>query len=244
MNDIAVFMNAVTAMEDLCFIDQGADLRSQPPRTWSLPQYDLSIDVWTAEARYAVWALQLTVLVSYHVGYWPVIGKIILHDIPEGRWNFQHRLESKLSTSIGNVGDLSLNSSAAIYANTTTDLEFSLAAGQLRVIPRYHGALMTTYHVFSRVLAVMGVGADSGPEEPCNSISGVGGFDITPEFDERGQSRLKYRQLIKAMRILSRWMVGQQRFYEVDFELQRDGVKIAQGRIQNNPLAMPSLAIE
>ena len=242
MNDIAVFMNAVIAMEDLCFIDQGADLRSRPPRAWSLPQYDLSIDIWTAEARYAVWALQLTVAVSHSVGYWPVIGKIFLHGVPEGRWNFQYRRESKRSTIIGNVGDLSLNSSAANSPNTTTDLEVSLTAGQLRVIPRYNGASMTTYHVFSKVLAVMGVGADTGPEEPCNSLSGVGGFAITPEVDDQGQSRLKYRQLIKAMRILSRWMVAQERFGEIDFELQKDGVKIAQGRIQNIP--SPSLAIE
>lgn len=239
MNDIAVFMNAVTAMEDLCFIDQGADLRSRPPRSWSLPQYDLSIDIWTAEARYAVWALQLTVVVSNGVGYWPIIGKIYLHGVPEGRWNFQYRRESKRSTNIRN---LSLNSPAADFTNTTTDLEVSLTAGQLRVIPRYNGAPMTVYDVFIKVLAVMGVGADNGPEEPCNSLSGVAGFEITPELDDRGQSRLKYRQVIKAMRILSRWMDGQERFGEVDFELQKDGVKIAQGRIQKNP--SPSLAIE
>lgn len=79
----------------------------------------------------------------------------------------------------------------------------------------------------------MGVGADNGPEEPCSSISIVNGFSITPEVDDRGQSLLKYRQLIKAMRILWRWMVGRERFGEIDFELQRHGAKIAQGRIQN-----------
>lgn len=142
MNDIAVFMNAVTAMEDLCFMDQGADLRNHPPRTWSLPQYDLSIDVWTRQVRYAVWALQIIVTVSSRVGYWPVIGRLLLHDIPEGRWNFQYR------------GDLSLNSSATNIPNTTTDPELSLTAGQLRVIPRYNGAPMSTYDVVSRILAV------------------------------------------------------------------------------------------
>ena len=235
MNDIALFMNAITAMEDLCFINQRADLRSHPPRAWSLPQYDLSIDIWTAEARYAVWALQLTVVVSHNVGYWPTIGKIMLHGVPEGQWNFQYRQESKSSTVIGDVGDLSLTSSAANFPNTTTDLKVSLTAGQLRVIPSYNGASMSTYDVFSKLLAIMGVGADNGPEELCSSFSGVRGFGITPEFDDGGQSRLKYRQLIKAMRILWRWMVGQERFGEVDFELQRDGVKIAQGRIQNFP---------
>lgn len=79
----------------------------------------------------------------------------------------------------------------------------------------------------------MGVGADIGPEEPCSSVSIANGFDITPELDDRGQSLLKYRQLIKAMRILWRWMVGQERFGEIDFVLRRHGVKIAQGRIQN-----------
>lgn len=232
MNDIAVYMNAVTAMEDLCFMDQGADLRTRPPRTWSLPQYDLSIDVWTAEARYAVWALQLTVAVSYHVGYWPILGRILLHEVPEGRWNFQYREESKSSTITGNLGDLSLNSVANI-SNTATDLKVSLTAGQLRVIPRYNGASMSTYDVFTRLLGAMGIGAAAGPEETCNNIAGLGGFDITPELDGEGQSLLKFRQLIKAMRLLARWLVAQQRFGEVDFELQRDRAKIAQGRIQN-----------
>lgn len=40
-------------MEDLFFIDQGADLREQPPRAWSLPQYELTLDVWTEQVRYA-----------------------------------------------------------------------------------------------------------------------------------------------------------------------------------------------
>ena len=233
MNDIAIFMNAVTAMEDLCFMDQGADLRNQPPRTWSLPRYDLSIDVWTAQARYAVWALQITVTVSNRIGFWPIIGRFLLHDIPEGRWNFQYRGMSKSSEVDGKQGDLSLNSSAAKFSDTTTDLEASLSAGQLRVIPTFNGTPMSTYDVVSRVLAVMGVGADSGPEELCSSISIVNGFNIAPELDDRGQSLLKYRQLIKAMRILWRWMVGRERFGEIDFELQRHGSKIAQGRIQN-----------
>lgn len=233
MNNIAVFMNAVTAMEDLCFMDQGADLHGQHPRAWSLPQYDLSIDVWTGQARYAVWALQIMVNVSHHVGYWPVVGRFLLHEVPEGRWNFQYRRIFKSSTMDRKKGDRSMSSSAANSPNTTTDLDASLGAGQLRVIPRYNGAPMSTYDVVSRVLAVMGVGADSGPEAPCSGISIVNGFNITPELDNLGQSQLKYRQLIKAMRILWRWMVEGERFGEVDFELQRHGAKIAQGRIQN-----------
>lgn len=204
MNEIAVCMNAVAAMEDLCFMDQGAVL-DQPPRAWSLPQYDLLLDTLTGQVRFAVWALQLTVAVSYQVGYWPIIGKIFLHDMPEGRVNFQYRVLTNSSTFTGNVGDLPLNSSGSGFPTTTTTLGVALTAGQLRVTPSYSGASMSAHDVFSRVLAVMVVGAETGPESPCNGIvgraGGIAGIDITPERDEQGHSLLKYRQLIKAMRI-------------------------------------------
>lgn len=175
--------------------------------------------------------------VSYQVGYWPIIGKIFLHDMPEGRVNFQYRVLTNSSTFTGNVGDLPLNSSGSGFPTTTTTLGVALTAGQLRVTPSYSGASMSAHDVFSRVLAVMVVGAETGPESPCNGIvgraGGIAGIDITPERDEQGHSLLKYRQLIKAMRIVSHWMVAKKRFGEVDFELKRDGVKIAQGRLQN-----------
>lgn len=210
-------------------MDQGAALRDQPPRAWSLPQYDLLLDMSSGEVRFAVWALQLTVAVSYQLGYWPIKGKIFLHDVPEGWVNFQYRHESKVA---GSLGALLLNSSALNFPNITTDLGDSLTAGQLRVTPSYSGASMSAYDVFSVVLTVMVVGAETGPESPCNDIP-YAGVVITPERDEQGQSLLKYRQLIKAMRIVSHWMVAKKRFGEVDFTLERDGVKIAQGRIQN-----------
>ena len=233
MNDIAVYMNAVAAIEELCFMDQDEDLRDEPPRAWSLPKYDLSFDIWTREVRFAVWALPLTVGASRHVGYWPISDIIRLRGAYEGRVNIQYRRLSNSSTITGNPGDQSLNSSAANVPTKTNELDVALAAGQLRVIPRYNGAPMSTHDVFTRALNAMVQGAENGPNAPCNGIPGVRGFDITPERDEQGQSLLKYRQVIKAMRILTRWMVAMERFGEIDFVLEGNGVIIARGRIQN-----------
>lgn len=38
MDEIGVFMNAVFVMEDLCFMDQGAQIMETK---WSLPNYDI-----------------------------------------------------------------------------------------------------------------------------------------------------------------------------------------------------------
>lgn len=236
MNDTAFFMNAVAAMEDLCFMNQYADLRQSPPRSWSLPQYDLLLDIWTSEVCYAVWALQLTVIVSHRLGYWSVIGTIMLHNIPEGRVRFQYRPPSDdNSTFVGNIENSTSNPSIADFPNNnTTDLAVPLTAGeQVRVIPRYNGASISTYDVFSRALGAMVLTAAKGPDTPCNGIQGIPGLTVRPKRDDRGQSSLTYGHVAKGMSLLMRWMVAKKKFKEIEFELQSGGVKVGQGRIQN-----------
>lgn len=61
------------------------------------------------------------------------------------------------------------------------DLGVSLEAGQLGETPRFSGASVSSYDVFSGALASMVIGAKTGLDAPCNGIQDIRGFDIAPE---------------------------------------------------------------
>ena len=107
-----------------------------------------------------------------------------------------------------------------------------LSRPQLQVVPTYNGGPMTSETVFVAALGAMVAGAEHGPGEPCPRITGDT-LKIVPIFDAGGQSVMKYRSLIRAMRILTRWMAANQRFGEIDFEVKRDGAIIGTGRLKN-----------
>ena len=236
MDEVAIYMNAVIAMEELCFMDQEADFRDPPTHWWSLPQYHILLYMENvSEVRFAVWGLFLTVLASRQLAFWPMHAVIRIFDRPtDGLIVFNHRLLDN-STVIEIPGNLSFTGSAANPPDNTTDLGISLEAHhQTRVIPTYRGAKMSSFEVFRWALEAMVVAAEQGPNVRCNGLRVDSGIIIRSEYDGRGQSLLWYRHVIKAMKILTRWMVDNDRFAEMDFELQRDGVTIAQGRIQSS----------
>lgn len=102
---------------------------------------------------------------------------------------------------------------------------------QLRVSPMYNGLPMTAKDIFTIALSVMVLGAEQGPKTACVRIRGDA-FDMVPIFDSHGQSLLKYHSLIRAMRLLTRWMAAMNRFGEIDIELIRDEVTIGVGRLK------------
>ena len=120
---------------------------------------------------------------------------------------------------------------STIADNNSNSEITTLHSPQLQVVPTYNGLPMTSNYVFAIALAVMVLGAEKGPQQACTGIRDDS-FDMIPIFDMQRQSLLKYHSLIKAMRVLTRWMVANNRFGEVDVELWRDGVVIGIGRLK------------
>lgn len=265
LDEIAIYQNAVAAMEDLAFMDQSAELPSTPVHFWSLPQYDVSIDIVSTCVKWAVYGLQMTVnlISSALVAYHPCFGRFFWHNNYEGRANFMRR--NTLPTyplgahqaSVSGASGLNglFNKSLADGAGAVEGLDAmlltpdpdistvtnsnnsnlgamkSLHAPQLEVIPTYNGRSMTARDIFAIALSTIVLGAEEGPETSCSGIQDDA-LDIIPIFDTQGQSLLKYRSLVKAMRLLTNWMAAKNRFGEIDIELTRDGVVIAIGRLK------------
>lgn len=170
---------------------------------------------------------------------------------PEGVVEFGHRVyESYSSAAVGFGGPK--NTSVSVVPNEIDDdggeavliftddtdqntpestTNSTGSAPQLEVIPTYNGQPMSVEDVLGIALAIIVFGAEKGPAEPVSRIT-TAMFDMIPMFDLQGQTSLKYRALVKTMRVLTRWMVAKKRFEEVDIELRRDGVVIGIGRLK------------
>lgn len=111
---------------------------------------------------------------------------------------------------------------------------------QLQVVPTYHGLPMTAKEIFTIALSTMVLGAEERPASACGGIQG-NAFDMIPIFDSHGGSLLKYHSLIRAMRVLTRWMAARNRFGEIDIELLRDGVVIGVGRLKKYTVGLAGL---
>ena len=247
-------------MEDLAFMDQSAELPSTPMSSWSLSQYDVSVDIVSTSVKWAVYGLQMTerMISSAPVAFQPCIGKFFWQRQYEGRVRFQRRdtiptafLRAR-GTGMENSSDWngSVNRSLAEGAggaeallwtadpDDSTILSHGSIGGilppntpQLRVAPTYNGLPMTAKDIFTIALSAMVLGAEQGPKTACARITGDA-LDMIPIFDSHGQSLLKYHSLIRAMRLLTRWMAAMNRFGEIDIELIRDEVTIGLGRLK------------
>ncbi|MCJ1455180.1 hypothetical protein MMC28_005534 [Mycoblastus sanguinarius] len=219
-------MNAVACMEDMCL--QGG--QAYIVRTWVLPQYEVKVHIaTTGNALYAAWGLQKTVAASIEGGFWPIVGRYFWRGQSKGHVDIGYRSISDNITEV-NQGDINL-----VYPdlsiNATGGIGTTLEAPQLEIVPHYRGLPMTARQVFGTALGVMVAGAEGGPENPCPGFANAE-FEVEPELDAQGQPLLEYRQLIKAMKILTRWMVAKRYYAEIDIKLRRDGLEIAQARLK------------
>ena len=242
-------------MEDLAFMDQEAILPPRPIRSWALSQYDARIYIRTTRVRWAEYGLltAVSVIGDARIYFRPCLIYFFWQDQEEGVLKFSRRDEpftadvathpTPLPNAIGNA----VNDTAAdplntlLYtsdpdpttpaSNTSHDSSNLLSRARLQVIPSYNGSPMPSRNVFIASLSVMVLGAERGPDEPCPRISG-NSWEITPIWDAEGKSLLKFRSLIRAMRLLTRWMAANRRFAEVDIELKRDGVVIGHGQLR------------
>ena len=251
MSEIAVYMTAVTALEDLCFRDQSAivpgypDVPFQSPSKWSLPQYNVYLEVSSEQVRYAIWGIQLTTGAIRKGGFWPVIGRFFWDGQFAGRAdiaNQHYPLPPEESGILGNEkqGNATNHSevqlkapikSSDIFLNSTTAM-YILDAARLTIVPTYRGDPLSPRAVFGTAINVMVQGAENGPETYCIR-SQQAEVEIIGGNDASGEPLLKYKSVIRAMSMLTSWMVAMNRFGEIDVDIRRNAILIGRVRIKN-----------
>ena len=110
--------------------------------------------------------------------------------------------------------------------------EDAISTPQLKVILTYNVATIAVKDVFAIALDVMVLGAEKGPSE-CVSRITTATFDMLLIYSAHGQTELRYKALVKMIRVLIRQILAIKRLAEVDVEMRRDGVVVALGRLKN-----------
>lgn len=248
-------MNTIAALEDLCFRDQGASMPAYPLASWTLPQYNVYIDVTSQQVRYAIWGLQLTASVVRKEGFWPIIARYFWQGDFAGRVDIGNKNRpypptddsplaklSQGSVSSANT-DIETNTttnvtSSQVFVNTTAGIDL-LGAARLTIVPNYNGASISPRAVFGTAINVMVLGAENGPNTYCLQLLRPE-VEIRSEYDAQGQPLLKYKHAIRAMAILTEWMVMRNEFGEIDVDILRGGVLIGKARIKKRVRASES----
>ena len=249
MNEIEVYMTAITALEDLCFRDQSATIPGYPhvpfrsPSQWSLPQYRIYLEASSRQVRYAIWGIQLTAGGVRRGGFWPVIGRFFWEERFAGRVDFANKRHplppgDHVHLPPGNESELIRKSNAKATSirsssdlrNATTPVDVS-DTGRLTIEPTFNGVPLSPRNVFGAAIDVMVFGAEYGPDTYCLRLQRAE-VDIIGESDASGSALMKYKHLIRAMSILTSWMVRMDRFGEIDVRILRDGFLIGTVRIK------------
>ena len=249
MSEIAIYMTAVTVLEDLCFRDQSAPIPGDPripfrsPATWSLPQYHVYLEISSQQVRYAIWGLQLTAGDIRKGGFWPVIARYFWRDQFVGRLDFANQgyplppldqdiiAEGKPDITTNNgVSQSAATDGSGISLNATAAVDF-VDGARLTIIPTYRGVPLSPRAVFGAAINAMVLGAEDGPETYCSALSRAE-IEIIGKENAAGDPLLKYKSVIRAMSMLMSWMVVMNRFGEIDVQIQRNTVLIGTARIK------------
>ena len=250
MNELAIYMTTVTALEDLCFRDQSATVPGYPhvpfrsPAIWSLPQYDMYLEISSQQVRYAIWGLQLTAGDVRKGGLWPVIARYFWRGEFTGRLDFANkkyplppedesrpRSEQHSNSNLGaKASPSAMMSPPGNYSNTTAITTY-LEGARLTLRPMYRGVPLSPRAVFGTAIDIMVLGAEIGPDTYCQRLERTG-VEAIGEENAAGEPLLKYKSLIRAMGMLMPWMVAMDRFGEIDVEIRRDAVMIGRVKIR------------
>jgi len=238
MDEIAIYMNAITALEDLCFRDQSAPIPGYPIATWSLAQYGLYLEMSSLQVRYAIWGLQVTAGAVRKGEFWPIIGRSYWRGEFAGRVDIANKDDpldnADLAETEQRAQKTTLNTatvrSSEVFLNSTTAIDL-LDTMKLTIVPRYNGASISARSVFGTAINVMVIGAENGPNTYCLRLLRPE-VEIITEYDAAGNPLLKYKSLIRAMGMLTTWMVGMDRFGEIDVEIRRGEILIGRARIK------------
>lgn len=122
----------------------------------------------------------------------------------------------------GNSSSSSSSSSAIVPAGLQ-------AEHQLELDPIYTSVSIRMIDMILPILHVMVRGVEKGPDAVCEGIR-MPSFMLIPA-SERG-IEVRWRQVVKMMRVLARWAVAQDRYGEVVFTILRDGDPIATGMVR------------
>ncbi|KAL8650579.1 MAG: hypothetical protein Q9226_005084, partial [Calogaya cf. arnoldii] len=174
-------------------------------------------------SRFAAWAVQRTFEAAHRRLYVSIRSFMIWHGKTVGHIEFNRREQAALTGKPKIAGgNLTLEDD-----DSTTINPAKLQDGhQLQLQPGYTGVPMPLYDVMLTILTVMVLSIEEGPDAPCDNI-------MLPHFKLRsvGQPLLTYGEVLVMMRRLARWIVGQDRYQEVAFLINRDGERIAMGSV-------------
>ena len=250
LNEIALYMTTVVSLEDLCFRDQSSTVPGDPgvpftsPTTWSLPQYNVIIEISSQQVRYAIWGLQLITGNARKVGFWPTIGRFFWRGQFAGRVDIANKnnplppSEDSLESDVkhGNVTEVAVTrptrtaASSDILSNSTAAFEF-VDGARLTIVPTYNGLQLSPRAVFGAAINAMVFGAENGPDTYCTHLQ-RSEVEIIGLTDARGEPLLKYKSVIRAMGMLTSWMVAIDRFGEIDVQIRRDATLVGTARIK------------
>ena len=239
MDEIAIYMNTIAALEDLCFRSQGAYMPGHPRDKWSMPQHDLYIEISSQQVRFAIWGLQLTAGAVRKADFWPIIGRFYWREQFAGRVdiaNSDYPLDGvDFATGKQQADEVPSNTTAnvshsGIFTNTTTAVDL-IDSAKLTIVPRYNGASMSARSVFGTAINVIVSGAEKGPDTYCLRLL-LPEVDVVTEYDANGNPLLRYKYVIRAMGMLTTWMVGMERFGEIDVGVLRGGGLIGRVRVR------------
>ena len=244
MSAIGMYMNAFEAMYDLVYMDQSASIEL---RRWSLPGYDLTVEIAVKEARFAVWGLGAHCQTSSEQGYPPMITLLTLDDEMKGYVGIRYRDPRKDPTPNALLGSRLIASNASFLdgANNTEmvmpDDTPSLGASQdISVKTTWNGAPLPLNYALQACLSTMSYTAQFVKNELLTVFNVGDAMKWVSGYDTERKPLLKACYVWKVMRLLARNMVEENRFGEVDVELRRYEVKIAAAKLQGNEDSRPS----
>ena len=250
LDEVGVYLTSITALEDLCFRPQSALLPDYPHipfqshAKWSLPQYDVYLEISSQEVRYAIWGVQYAAGALRKAGLWPLIGRFFWRGEFAGRLDFASKrfplppegIEHYLAGTDrrGNVEVKGESAAAAVKTGVSFNSTMAVSqyeGARLSITPIYRGVALSARAVFGSAINIMVLGAEHGPDTYCLRLQRAG-VDVIGERSAAGEPLLKYKSVIRAMGMLMPWMVTIGRFGEVDVQIRRDEVLIGRVRIE------------
>ena len=120
--------------------------------------------------------------------------------------------------------------SSSVLRNATTPIDI-IATGRLTIDPNFNGVPLSPRAVFGPAIDVMVLGAEYGLDTYCLLLHRAE-FEVVGRRDAAGNALMMYKHLIRAMSMLTSWLVRMNRFGEIDVRILRDGVLIGTARIK------------
>lgn len=232
MDLIGMYMNAIYAMYDLCLLDVHAIVAR---KDWSLPNYDIVIDMAGYKTFFAIWGLQRTADPLVREGLYPMVSEMTLNGQTMGHVAIRPR--KKLGGGLLEESHETITKIVSGRAPNATLPLGSIAnlGAEMDIHQTFEGAKLNPQYVFSTCLKTMSSAARYNRGDPASEISFVDGFALKSELDRKGEPLLKYRHVSKIMRAIADTMVKNDHFGEMNVELWKYGRRIAWGRLQGTP---------